>query len=77
MVNTIHGRFASGRDTMAARRKHIQEVDVAVVKMSDPIYLDHLVFLFTKHDAEGPHFPHDNYCKTYNSKMFCQKEKLG
>lgn len=60
MVDTIHGEFASRGDTMAAKRKHAREAEVATVKMSNPKCLDKPNIMLTKHDAEGLHFSHDD-----------------
>lgn len=48
MVNTIHNGFASGGNTMATRRKHVQVAKVAAVGIFDPMYLDKLDIVFTK-----------------------------
>lgn len=43
---------------MEAPRKHVREVNVATVGVSDSKFLDHLDILFTPQDAESLHFLH-------------------
>lgn len=38
IMNTIHGGFASGGETMVARMRHVKEVEVATVRKADPKY---------------------------------------
>lgn len=34
-VNTIHGGFTSGGETMAAKKRHLQAAKVATIRSSD------------------------------------------
>lgn len=75
MVDTILGEFVSDEDTMATKRKHVREVEVATIQMFCPKYLDQLDIMFTKHDVKGLHFSHDNalIVKLTIAKCFVKK----
>lgn len=60
MLNTIQGVFASRDETMASRMRHVKEAEVVVVGTVDFKNLNQPDIMFTKHDAEGMHFLHDD-----------------
>lgn len=59
-VSLIHRGFASGGETMAARRRHLKKVEVAAIGTTDPRFVDHFDIVFTNHDVEGLHFLQDD-----------------
>lgn len=59
-VSTIHGGFASRGVTMTANRRHLREAEMMSVGTTDHSVTDHPDIVFTRQDAEGFHFSHEN-----------------
>lgn len=45
---------------MAARKRNLKVAEVAAIGKADPTFTNHPAIVFTKHDANGLHFPHEN-----------------
>lgn len=47
-VITVHGGFANGGETMAARKRHVNEAEVVVIGTANPKYMLSLILCSLK-----------------------------
>lgn len=59
-MNTIHGGYASGGDTMVAKRKHAHKAEMVTIEAYNLGYLDQPNTVYIVKDVERLLFPYDD-----------------